>query len=145
VICEIAPEQTWLLRRDALNPGKPLPTALDPRDTVEGARHLGWFEGDRLLGVGSISRHPLPLEPGAIAWFVRGMSVAQEQRSRGIGSHILDALIVYAAARDRGGLAWCHARIPAETFYRRHGFRLLDRIDLPEKGLRLRMARPLVL
>ncbi|HEX3065128.1 MAG TPA: GNAT family N-acetyltransferase [Dongiaceae bacterium] len=145
MIREIGAEQTWLLRRDGLNPGKPLPTALDPRDTIEGARHLGWFEGDRLLGVGTISRHPLPLEPAAIAWFVRGISVVEGQRSQGIGGQILCALIAYAVSRDPGGLAWCHARIPAESFYRRHGFHLLDRIDLPEKGLRLRMARPLVL
>jgi GNAT superfamily N-acetyltransferase len=145
VIREIAAEQTWLMRRDALNPSKALPTVLDPRDTVEGARHLGWFEGDRLLGVGTISRHPLPLEPDAIAWFVRGMSVVEGYRSSGIGGQILEALLAYAAGSDPGGLAWCHARIPAESFYRRHGFRLLDRIDLPEKGLRLRMARPLVL
>ena len=145
MIREITAEQTWLLRRDALNPGRPLPTAVDPRDSIEGARHLGWFEGGRLLGVGSISRHPLPLEPDAIAWFVRGMSVAQGQRSQGIGSQILDALIAYAAGHNPSGLAWCHARIPAESLYRRHGFRLLDRVDLPEKGLRLRMARPLVL
>jgi GNAT superfamily N-acetyltransferase len=145
VIREIAAEQTWLLRRDALNPGKALPTILDPRDTVEGARHLGWFEDDRLLGVGTISLHQLPLEPDAIAWFVRGMSVVEEYRSSGIGGQILEALLGYAAGRDPGGLAWCHARIPAESFYRRHAFRLLDRIDLPKKGLRLRMARPLVL
>ncbi len=144
MIREIAAEQTWLLRRDVLNPGRPLPTTLDARDAVEGARHLGWFEGDLLLGVGTISRHPLPLQPDAIAWFVRGMSVAQNHRSLGIGGQMLDALIAYAAERDPGGLAWCHARIPAENFYRRHGFRLLDRIDLPEKGLRLRMARSLV-
>ena len=43
MIREIAVEQTWLLRRDGLNPGKPLPSAIDPRDAVEGARHLGWF------------------------------------------------------------------------------------------------------
>ena len=145
MIREIAAEQTWLLRRDGLNPGKPLPTALDPRDTIESARHLGWLEGDRLLAVGTISRDPLPPKPDAIAWLVRGMSVAQSHRSLGIGGQLLDALIAYAAGRDPGGLAWCHARIPAERFYLRHGFRLLDRIDLPEKGLRLRMVRPLVL
>jgi GNAT superfamily N-acetyltransferase len=73
------------------------------------------------------------------------MSVAEGHRSRGIGSEILDALIAYAAGLDPDGIIWCHARLPAESFYHRHGFRLLDRIDLPEKGLRLRMARPLVL
>jgi GNAT superfamily N-acetyltransferase len=143
VIRAVAPEQTWLLRRDALRPGKPLPSELDPRDTVPDACHLGWFEGARLVGVGTISRHPLPLDPAATAWFVRGMSVVEGERSRGIGGEILEALIAHAAKHDPGGIAWCHARLPAERFYRRHGFELLDRIDLPEKGLRLRMARPL--
>ena len=145
MIRPVAVEQTWRLRRDALNPGKDLPTTLDPRDTIEGACHLGWFEDERLLGVGTVSRISLPLDPHAIAWFLRGMSVAESERSRGIGSEILAALIAYAAGRDPGGIIWCHARLPAERFYRRHGFKLLDRIDLPEKGLRLRMARPLVL
>ena len=143
MIRTVAPEQTWLLRRDALRPGKPLPSELDPRDTVRDACHLGWFEGERLVGVGTISRHPLPLDPSAIAWFVRGMSVVESERSRGIGGEILEALIAHAAKHDPGGIAWCHARLPAERFYRRHGFELLDRVDLPEKGLRLRMTRPL--
>ena len=145
MIRAIEAQQTWALRRDALNPGKPLPSELDPRDAVACARHLGWFEGGRLVGVGTISRHPLPLRPEAIAWFVRGMSVEDGQRSRGIGGQILKALIAHAADCDPSGLAWCHARIPAESFYIRHGFALLDRVDLPGKGPRLRMARPLVL
>lgn len=145
MIQPIEVEQAWRLRRDALNPGKPLPTARDPRDTIEGAYHLGWFEGERLLGVGTVSRISLPLDPQAIAWFLRGMSVKESHRSRGIGGKILAALIAYAASCDPGGIIWCHARLPAESFYLRHGFKLLDQIDLPEKGLRLRMARPLVL
>jgi GNAT superfamily N-acetyltransferase len=71
------------------------------------------------------------------------MSVVESERSRGIGGEILAALIAHAAKHDPGGIAWCHARLAAERFYRRHGFELLDRIDLPQKGLRLRMARPL--
>ena len=43
------------------------------------------FAIEPLVGVGPISRHPLPLRPEAIAWFVRGMSVAAEKRSCGIG------------------------------------------------------------
>jgi GNAT superfamily N-acetyltransferase len=145
MIRPIEVEQAWRLRRDALNPNKGLPTGRDPRDTIEGACHLGWFEDERLLGVGTVSRISLPLEPDAIAWFLRGMSVAEGHRSRGIGSEILDALIAYAAGRDPGGIIWCHARLPAESFYLRHGFKLLDRIDVPDRGLRLRMARRLVL
>ena len=95
--------------------------------------------------VGTVSRIALPLDPQAIAWFLRGMSVAESYRSRGIGGEILAALIAYAAGCDPGGIVWCHARLPAESFYIRHGFKFLDRIELPEKGPRLRMARPLVL
>jgi GNAT superfamily N-acetyltransferase len=144
VIRAIAAEDTWLLRRDVLNPTRSLPTALDPLDAIPGALHLGWFEADQLVGVGTISRHTLPLEPGAIAWFVRAMAVTPDWRSHGIGGRLLQDLIAHAADRDPGGIAWCHARIPAEAFYRRHGFRVLDQVDLPGKGLRLRMRRVLV-
>jgi len=145
VIQPIAAEDTWPLRRDVLHPTQALPTALDPLDAVSDARHLGWFEAGRLVGVASICRHGLPLEPDAIAWFVRGMAVAQDWRSRGIGAQLLDALLAHGAARDPSGIAWCHARLPAESFYLRHGFRILDRVDLPGKGPRLRMRRALAL
>jgi GNAT superfamily N-acetyltransferase len=141
VIRPIAPQDTWQLRREGLHPHKPLPTSLDSLDVVPDALHLGWFDAERLVGVASISRHPLPLEPDAVAWFVRGMAVAPNWRSRGIGGYLLDALIGHGAARDPNGIAWCHARLPAEAFYERHGFQLLDQVDLPGKGLRLRMRR----
>jgi GNAT superfamily N-acetyltransferase len=145
VIRPIAPQDSWPLRREALHPMRPLPTTLNPLDAVPDALHLGWFEAGQLVGVGSIGRHPWPLDPHAIAWFVRAMAVAQDWRSLGIGGHLLDALIAHGAAHDPSGIAWCHARLPAEAFYARHGFRTLDQVDLPEKGLRRRMRRALVL
>ena len=145
MIREIAAAESWPLRREILHPARPLPTALDPLDAVPDALHLGWFEAGQLVGVGTISRHPLPIEPDAIAWFVRAMAVSAEWRSRGIGGHLLLALLAHGADRDPDGIAWCHARLPAEAFYSRHGFRILDRVELPEKGLRLRMRRKLVL
>jgi GNAT superfamily N-acetyltransferase len=145
VIQAIAAEDAWPLRREILHPTRQLPTTLDALDTVPDACHLGWFETGRLVGVGSIGRQRLPLEPDAIAWFVRGMAVAQDWRSRGIGGQLLGALIAHGAAHDPSAIAWCQARLAAEVFYSRHGFRILDRIDLPDKGPRLRMRRALVL
>jgi GNAT superfamily N-acetyltransferase len=144
VIRAIAAEDTWLLRRDVLNPNRALPTTPDPLDVLPGALHLGWLEAGLLVGVGTVSRHPLPIEPDAIAWFVRAMAVSPDWRSHGIGGRLLHGLIDHARDRDPGGIAWCHARIPAEAFYLRHGFRVLDQVDLPGKGLRLRMRRVLV-
>lgn len=145
MIKAIAAHDAWPLRREVLHPARPLPSALDPLDAVPDALHLGWFEASRLVGVGTISRHALPVEPDAIAWFVRAMAVAPDWRSKGIGGRLLEALLAHGAARDPGGIAWCHARLPAEAFYRHHGFRVLDRVDLPGKGLRTRMRRKLVL
>jgi predicted GNAT family N-acyltransferase len=145
VIQPIAAQDAWPLRREVLHPTRPLPTTLDPLDAVPDARHLGWFEAGRLVGTGSISRHPLPFESDAVAWFIRAMTVAQDWRSRGIVGRLLDALIAHGAAHDPNGIAWCHARLPAEAFYARHGFQTLDQVDLPEKGPRQRMRRALVL
>ena len=145
MIRAIAAENAWLLRRDVLNPTRSLPTTLDPLDAIPGALHLGWLEADQIVGVGTISRHTLPLEPGATAWFVRAMAVSPDWRSHGIGGRLLRGLLDHARDRDPDGIAWCHARIPAQAFYLRHGFRILDQVDLPGKGLRLRMRRALAL
>ena len=145
MIKAIAAEDAWPLRREVLNPTKPPPTAQHPLDIVPDALHLAWFEAGRIVGVGTISRQALPIEPDAIAWFVRAMAVAPGWRSRGIGGRLLDALLAHGADHNPGGIAWCHARLPAEAFYSRHGFHVLDQVDLPGKGLRLRMRRLLVL
>lgn len=145
MIKAIAAKDAWPLRREVLNPTKPLPTALNPLDIVPDALHLGWFEAEEIVGVGTISRQALPTEPDAMAWFVRAMAVASAWRSRGIGGRLLDALLAHGVDCDPGGIAWCHARLPAEAFYSRHGFRVLDQVDLPGKGVRLRMRRRLVL
>jgi GNAT superfamily N-acetyltransferase len=145
VIQAIAAEDTWPLRRDALHPDRPLSVSLDPLDAQPESLHLGWFAAGRLVGVATISRHPLPLDPAVTDWFVRGMAVAQDWRSQGIGGQLLASLLAHAAARDPKGIAWCHARLPAKNFYLRHGFRILDEVNLPEKGPRLRMRRALVL
>jgi GNAT superfamily N-acetyltransferase len=133
------------LRRAVLHPTRPMPARLNPLDAAPGAQHLGWFEAGQLVGVGSIGPDPFPLEPDAVAWFLRGMAVAEAWRNRGIGGGLLRALLGHAGSRSADGIVWCQARIPAQRFYARHGFQTIDLIDIPEKGPRYRMRRALSL
>jgi GNAT superfamily N-acetyltransferase len=50
------------------------------------------------------------------------LMVVPEQRGRGLGSAVLEALLMHASGRG-GGTVWCHARIAARTLYERRGFR----------------------
>ena len=138
MICRLAAAETWPLRQQVLHPARPWPTALDPLDEGPDALHLGWREGDELVGVGSISRQDRPDGPTTgRAWRVRGMAVTQPWQGRGIGARILAALLAHAAGHDPGGLTWCLGRLPAARFYARHGFRCLRELHVSGKGPRL--------
>src|SRR5258706_1099711 len=104
MIRAIAAENAWLLRRDVLNPTRSLPTTLDPLDAIPRALHLGWLEADQIVGVGTISRYTLPLEPGATASFVHAMAVSPDRRLHGIFGGLLRGPLDHALARDQDGV-----------------------------------------
>jgi GNAT superfamily N-acetyltransferase len=60
-------------------------------------------------------------QDGDRAWRLRGMATSEDRRSEGLGRRILDAAVAYVAAAG-GGLLWCSARTPAQSFYERGGF-----------------------
>jgi len=74
-------------------------------------------------------------------WRVRGMATAPEQRGRGIGAAILDALVEHA--RSQGATrVWCNARTPALRLYERAGFeRESGEFEIPGIGPHFVMAR----
>jgi GNAT superfamily N-acetyltransferase len=84
---------------------------------------LGAFEGDQLLGIGSLNRFPrLKTRHRAM---INGMYVVPEARGRRIGKAILDALIIHA--RTLTGLtdltlAVTVGNAPARTLYTNAGF-----------------------
>ena len=132
----VDPALTRPLRRRVLRPHE----SLDELATHEppGVHAVAAFDGDAVVAVGFVCPDG---EPGE--WRVRGMATAPEQRGRGIGAAILDALVEHA--RSQGATrVWCNARTPALRLYERAGFeRESGEFEIPGIGPHFVMARRL--
>jgi enamine deaminase RidA (YjgF/YER057c/UK114 family) len=117
----IAASETCELRRAILHPGQDDDELLSFADHDPVALHVGAFDGDRLVGIGSIRPEALPHSCYPVAWRIVGMAVAQSFRRRGFGGEILGRLLGHAATQG-GKLAWCNSRVAAASLYRRYGF-----------------------
>lgn len=115
-------DRTYPLRQRILRPHETLEQLALPGDDDPESGHFAAIDGGVVVGTASIRREAPPWEPDAVpAWRLRGMATAEAQRSRGIGSAVLQAALEHV--RDHGGgLVWCNARVPAVRFYERAGF-----------------------
>ena len=117
VIRVVTAAETADLRRQVLRSGRDV---VLPGDETA-AHHVGVFTGDRLLATGSIRPEAAHWEPDRTGWRIRGMATWPENRGRGAGALVLDALLDHVR-RSGGGLVWCNARTTAQAFYARAGF-----------------------
>jgi GNAT superfamily N-acetyltransferase len=133
---EIPIAETRFLRRSILRPHETIEqlAAGEPAEAFA----AGGFDGERLIAVGIVSPDG---RPGS--WRVRGMATAPDERDRGAGRGVLDALLAHA--RGSGGSSvWCNARVPARSFYERAGFHASsDVFELAPIGPHLVMERAL--
>lgn len=114
-----------------------------PGDDAPDALHLGAFEDGRLVGIATIARDPPPGTSDGAAWRVRGMATMPKVRGRGIGGELLDACVEHARVRG-GTLVWCNGRVPARSFYERHGFEVVrGPFEIPDTGPHVELHRPL--
>lgn len=77
--------------------------------------------------------------PGS--WRIRGMATRPEDRGRGAGAAVLDALVAHALEHGATRI-WCNARTPARAFYERAGFKVVSQeFEVPEIGPHVVMER----
>lgn len=110
------------LRREVLRPHQTLEELV-----VSGEDHpdAGWFaafRGDEVIGTAGVFPESSPHGGSDASWRIRAMAVAEGVRGRGIGELLLDACLDHAR-RHGADHVWCSARVPAEDFYARAGFR----------------------
>ena len=126
-ILEVPAAQTFPLRAAVLRSGIPIEQVDFGDANAPDSRHFGAFIGSAIVGAGYISPisepnddiAPTAATPGG--WQLRGMSVSENQRGRGIGRAVL--LRCVAAAREENApVLWCNARARAIQLYRREGF-----------------------
>jgi GNAT superfamily N-acetyltransferase len=132
------------LRTRILRPGWTDRLATYPEDDAPDTRHLAAFDGDAVVGVGTIYPEAPPAAhrgaipeaayaPGASVR-LRGMATASETRGAGHGRAVLEGCFREARALGATHL-WCNARLVAVPFYERLGLACVgDLFDMPEIG-----------
>lgn len=126
-IVEVPAAQTFPLRAAVLRANIPLNEVSFGDETVPDSRHFGAFIDGELVGAGYISPVSEPEDIGADdaatagGWQLRGMSVDENYRGRGIGRAIILAC-VQAAREENAPVLWCNARVRAVPLYQREEF-----------------------
>lgn len=134
------------LRQQVLRPTQLLAESEYPSDSRPDAVIVGAFNGEQLIGTGTVFPETAPDEVVAklgegTSWRIRGMAVLAEYRNQRVGEQLLHELLAAAAA---GGdtVVWCNARVPAQSFYTRNGFdTYTDEFEVPPIGMHVVMAR----
>lgn len=93
-------------------------------DEIEGAFHLGYFDGDILATV--VSLHPQNYgEFTGTGYQLRGMATLAEYRGKGFGKLIVDYAINYLQQKNAACI-WCNARKVASKFYQDCGLEIVS-------------------
>ncbi len=140
----ISAAETRPLRRAILRPNQAEHELVYPGDDAPLSLHVGWFDGNMLLGVASIYRmspEGAPDDPGD--WRLRGMAVAPEARRKGVGAALVAAGEAHARAHG-GTRMWFNARVDALPFYFALGYAAVGEVyELPGVGPHRFAARSL--
>lgn len=117
--------------------GAPARRLADARESIAAGRHLGAFDGGRLLGAAKFLDlrqwwHGRSLPTAGVA----NVTVAPEERGRGVGKALMTALVGQMAA---GGYPLSVLYPATATVYRRVGYELAGaqyRVSVPARSLR---------
>ena len=115
---QIAPENTWRLRRDVLYPDKKVFEMEMDEDT--GGTHFGAFNEVKLVGVVSLFQDAADFQ-------FRKLAVELSLQKTGVGSSLLKYITEYAQ-ENGGSRIWCNARVIATGFYLKAGFNQTGRL-----------------
>ena len=118
---QVPTAEVLVLRMAVLRDGTP---SQDPRyaeDDTEGSVHLGIRESGVLIACSTWLPRPWPLDVDVPATQLRGMAVAKQLQSKGLGRILLQAGIDRAVSMG-STYVWARARDNALYFYEKNGF-----------------------
>jgi ribosomal protein S18 acetylase RimI-like enzyme len=126
------------LRQQVLRPYLTVEQVVEESDD---APSIAVYDGERVVACASVREEPMPDDPRAGDWRLRGMASAPDVRGQGHGAAALTYALDYA--RERGGQrVWCNARKGAVGFYERYGFTTIgEEFDVGVIGPHYLMAR----
>ena len=131
---EISASDTYDLRHTVLRADFPRNCVHYEQDQIEGSFHLGVFEGEILISVGSFYpkvSFPIEIPPTKknLPFQLRGMASLPEFRGLGAGTLLLNTAKFVLDAKG-ASLLWFNAREKAFPFYERLGYKVIGDLFL---------------
>ena len=121
-VVELQTSETYELRKAVLRDNTPTSDPKYAEDSKTGTVHLGIFdEHKQLIGTSTWVINSWQNDSAASAIQLRGMAVAKNQQSSGIGAMLLTAGVAHAKKLGAKYI-WAKARDSALNFYLRHEF-----------------------
>ncbi|MEI2663410.1 GNAT family N-acetyltransferase [Rossellomorea sp. LJF3] len=119
---KIRAADTYCIRQQILRPTQTIEECKYEGDMDESTFHVGAFDGDELICIGSFYQEAQEGLEGRRPFRLRGMATLPDYRSKGIGKQ----LIQYSEniLKNEGcDLWWCNARTSAAPYYTKLGLR----------------------
>ena len=121
-VIEIQTSETYGLRTAVLRDNTPTSDPKYAEDSNPGTVHLGIFDAhENLIGTSTWVINPWQEDSTAHAIQLRGMAVAKNRQSVGLGAMLLTAGVTHAE-KLKAKYIWAKARDSALNFYLRHDF-----------------------
>ena len=127
------------LRWTILRAGLPREAANFDGDHEPTTHHFAAFSNDDVVACATFLRNSYENEP---AWQLRGMAVNEGFQGTGLGSRLLEFAEGFILPQGYSNLLWCNARLPAERFYVRMGWRTVSEpFEIPDAPLHVKMIK----
>lgn len=121
-VVELQTSETYELRTAVLRDKTPTSDPKYAEDSNPGTVHLGIFDAhENLIGTSTWVINPWQEDSTAQAIQLRGMAVAKNRQSAGLGTMLLTAGVIHAE-KLKAKYIWAKARDSALNFYLRHDF-----------------------
>lgn len=124
MIRRITQQEVFPLRSAVLRNNKPEEECVLPTDSAEGIFHLGYFEEERLICIGTFFPEDYP-EQGSRGFRLRGMATDPDFAGKGFGARLIN-FAINELTSAQASYIWCNARSTAVGFYQKLGFEVIS-------------------
>lgn len=140
-VLRINPNDTHPIRHKMLRQDFSLEECIFPGDDEDQTFHLGAFIDNKLVSVASFYYENNPNFLHEHQYRLRGMATLQEHQGKGLSSELL-RIAFPMIKQNFCTLLWCNARLGAEGFYTKVGFkRHGDVFEIPGIGPHILMSK----
>lgn len=130
---------TYFIRQEVLRKNIDLPYKFEG-DLDEETFHLGVYEGEKLVGIGSFMKRNYNELSGS-QYQLRGMAMLKETQGKGYGKLLL-SFATNELIKLNVNYLWCNARQVAVVFYQKNQFQIIGDSFLVNKvGIHYKMYK----